>query len=78
LNPLSTAVDDSDDTVSGWTRASASISNHAICVGGQLFKPAAYAKSKRQWRRSVLRFGDRRFTAFHMVDLFAGGKEFRS
>lgn len=51
--------------------------NHAICVGGYLFKPAAYAKFKRQWHRTVLRYGKRRFTAFHMVDLFAGGKEYK-
>lgn len=48
-----------------------------LCVGGYLFKQAAYEKFKRQWHRTVLRFGKRRFTAFHMADLFAGAKEYK-
>lgn len=47
-----------------------------ICVGGYLFKQAAYEKFKRQWHRSVLRYGKRRFTAFHMFDLFGGNDEY--
>jgi hypothetical protein len=47
-----------------------------ICVGGYLFKQAAYEKFKRQWHRTVLRYGKRRFTAFHMFDLFAGNDEY--
>jgi hypothetical protein len=50
--------------------------DEAICVGGYLFKVAAYERFKRQWHRTVLRHGDRRFTAFHMTDLFAGKKEY--
>jgi hypothetical protein len=47
-----------------------------ICVGGYLFKQAAYEKFKRQWHRTVLHYGKRRFTAFHMFDLFAGNDEY--
>ena len=47
-----------------------------ICVGGYLFKPAAYEKFKRRWHRTVLRYRKRRFTAFHMFDLFAGNDEY--
>jgi hypothetical protein len=47
-----------------------------ICVGGYLFKSAAYDRFKRRWQRTVLRYGARRFGAFHMTDLFAGAKEY--
>ena len=30
-----------------------------ICVGGYLFKQAAYEKFKRRWHRTVLRYGKR-------------------
>jgi hypothetical protein len=47
-----------------------------ICVGGYLFKQAAYEKFKRHWHRTVLRYGKRRFAAFHMTDLFAGKRQY--
>jgi hypothetical protein len=38
-------------------------------------EPMAYEKFKRQWHRTVLRYGKRRFTAFHMF-VFAGNDEY--
>lgn len=48
-----------------------------ICVGGYLFKPAAYVKFKRQWNRTVLRHKQRGFTHFHMTDLCCGQAEYK-
>jgi hypothetical protein len=48
-----------------------------ICVGGYLFKEAACERFKRQWHRTVLRYGERRFNAVHMTDLFVGVKEYK-
>lgn len=48
-----------------------------ICVGGFFFKPAAHAKFKRQWYKTVLRHGARRFPHFHTTDLVAGFKQYR-
>jgi hypothetical protein len=51
--------------------------NEPICVGGWLFKPAAYGKFRRQWHRTVLRHKKHRFTHFHTTDLIAGQREYR-
>lgn len=48
-----------------------------ICVGGFLFKQAAYSRFSRQWRRTVLRVGNRRLAHFHMTDLCAGQGEYK-
>lgn len=47
-----------------------------ICVGGYLFKPTAYRQFCRQWRRDVLMFEGRAFSAFHATDLVAGRGEY--
>src|SRR5579863_1383684 len=47
-----------------------------IAVAGYLFKPTKYKQFVRRWDRTILRRGNRVFTAFHMTDVFAGEREF--
>ena len=43
-----------------------------IAVAGFLFTQTGYAQFYREWRKTVLRHGTRRFAHFHMTDLYAG------
>jgi len=46
-----------------------------ICLAGYVFKPTGYKQFNRRWR-AVLKHGSRRFSHFHMTDLYAGHKEY--
>jgi len=48
-----------------------------LCVAGYVFKPTSYRKFCDRWRKTVLKFGQRTFTHFHMTDLFAGHNEYK-
>lgn len=47
-----------------------------IAVAGFLFTPVGYGRFYRAWKKTVLRHGSRRFTHFHMTDLYAGKHEY--